>query len=517
MQLVNIVLDSAHYLKVCVFGYAIIGLAFLFFVQSKRVYPDMLLARLFFSVGGSATSTMVTAILPSMIALHSAEDLLSGSPVSVKSCNIPPARSSSASALQTLQDDAQQPLQPRDVLHTLSPKSSPVRLAGFVGFFSGLGALLAVVVFLPLPAIFLKSGVSSARAIANSFYVVGSLSILVSVFCFAGLRDLQDHASKGFYTGTRSAKPIKTATSLASEKQFPLIAQIFESIILGYKEPQVGLSYIGGFVARASSVGISLFIPLSVNAYFIQSGFCNEPVRDSQNPKDDCRAGYILASTLTGVSQLVALVCAPMFGYLADRYRRFNIPLLSASLAGLIGYVAMIALKSPEPSGENGTLWIFLVVALLGISQIGTIVCSLGLLGHCVLMLETSASSQNFDSSTQGVADLTSDSPSGTSLTSPNLLCPRELNIGEVADDTRETEQLLRVPASARRSYQTKRGSIAGVYSLAGGAGILLLTKLGGYSFDRVSRAAPFYLLALFNALLLIACIACGILESIRI
>jgi hypothetical protein len=49
------------------------------------------------------------------------------------------------------------------------------------------------------------------------------------------------------------------------------------------------------------------------------------------------------------------------------------------------------------------------------------------------------------------------------------------------------------------------KGSIAGVYSLCGGAAILILTKLGGYLFDTVSSGTPFYMMAGFNGILLIA------------
>jgi hypothetical protein len=41
------------------------------------------------------------------------------------------------------------------------------------------------------------------------------------------------------------------------------------------------------------------------------------------------------------------------------------------------------------------------------------------------------------------------------------------------------------------------------VYSLCGGIAILLLTKLGGYLFDKLSNGAPFYMMAVFNTVLL--------------
>ena len=40
---------------VCVIGYTIVGLSLMLFVQARNVYPQLLLARLFFSVGGAAT------------------------------------------------------------------------------------------------------------------------------------------------------------------------------------------------------------------------------------------------------------------------------------------------------------------------------------------------------------------------------------------------------------------------------------------------------------------------------
>jgi MFS family permease len=40
---------------VCVLGYTIVGLSLLLFVQARNVYPQLLLARILFSVGGAAT------------------------------------------------------------------------------------------------------------------------------------------------------------------------------------------------------------------------------------------------------------------------------------------------------------------------------------------------------------------------------------------------------------------------------------------------------------------------------
>lgn len=67
------------------------------------------------------------------------------------------------------------------------------------------------------------------------------------------------------------------------------------------------------------------------------------------------------------------------------------------------------------------------------------------------------------------------------------------------------------------------RGSVAGAYSLTGipslyhltigGCGILLLTKLGGFLFDRWTAGAPFYIMALLNIVALLAAAAVILVE----
>lgn len=470
--------------QICVLGYAIVGLSLLLFVQAKNVFPQLLLARALFSVGGSATATMVTAILPSMIATQeltsskfpsrtsrpAGEHLLSPSVSSEHT--ITPLRVHQTSQLS-------------NQFKQRISRISPTRLAGFVGLFTGFGALLALGLFLPLPAIFQKSGVQPKVALVNSYFIVGAVSLGVSAVCFFGLRDLPGEEEKawyGFRPVSNPAGPFKSRQIQSSLKQ------LIEAVRLGFTYPQLGLGYLGGFVARASSVGISLFIPLFVNAYFLRSGVCNKPSPDIGSNKTHCREAYILAAKLTGVSQLVALLFAPVFGYLADKDRRFHVPLLVASLVGILGYLGMSMLESPETGGANGSPWILLIVAMLGISQIGAIVCSLGLVGHGVLGLDVGSGARHSQSIHNGTRPVDNE-----------------------PDQAVETTRLLGDTSDDQQSYRHLKGSIAGVYSLAGGAGILLLTKLGGLSFDDLSAVAPFYLLGLFNTILFIAGLSCGI------
>lgn len=363
--------------------------------------------------------------------------------------------------------------------------SSPPRLAGLVGVFTGCGALVALAIFLPLPARFSHiKDITQGQAVADSFYVVGAISLLVAGFCFVGLRNLAGEEHKGWNTLVNSRSDYVAVGQDHGEEQafLPYYRLLLDSSLLAFRDAQIGLGYLGGFVARASSVGISLFIPLYINAYFIRNGFCRgSPTDPSPELKKECRAAYILSAELTGISQLIALLCAPLFGYLSDRYRTWNVPLLVASVAGIIGYIGFARLGSPEVRNiddRGGSPAVFGIVALIGISQIGAIVCSLGLLGRGVLGAEGGYNlSRNLHNESSGRAE--------------------------------------QAPLLGRgQSRAHLKGSIAGVYSLSGGAAILLLTKLGGFLFDR-STGAPFYMMAAFNAVLLLTAVAVSLVGEV--
>jgi len=83
---------------------------------------------------------------------------------------------------------------------------------------------------------------------------------------------------------------------------------------------------------------------------------------------------------------------------------------------------------------------------------------------------------------------------------------------GEEGDDVRREHSPLlgRREDGSPRGRSHLKGSMAGVYSLSGGAGILILTKLGGKLFD-AGWGTPFYLMAGFNGALFIVCVICAI------
>ena len=476
-------------LQVCVSGYLIIAIALVLFVQASNVYPQLLLARLFFSLGGAAVATMVTAVLPAVTAPPAG----------------PPAETRPTRVAQALASNGHVPSPSIESEVTITPErfvsrgsqrkdpqtasaadsdvaKSTSRVAGFVGMATGCGALIALAVFLPLPAKFQYAGVGEKAALKDSFYIVAGVAFVLAAWCFFGLRSIQ--GAPGHHPqapkGPGSEHGVLRSTGPLAE----MLKSFRTAVLAGFRISEIGMGYLGGFVARASSVGISLFIPLLINAMFLSSGLC-----DSNDAKDNptglpdikrkCPRAYIVAAEVTGITETVALIFAPIFGYWMARSSKKHLPLLAASVAGVVGYSLFANTFDPDSSNTVKRVAALVSASLIGISQIGAIVCSLGTLSKGVLL-----EPQN-----------------------PYSTLPVRVN-QENGIDAEEAEPLL---TSTKRSGNGRRlsdlkGSVAGVYSLYGGAAILILTKVGGLLFDKVSLAAPFYIMAIFNAILMVVC-----------
>ncbi|KAI4283025.1 MAG: hypothetical protein L6R38_002468 [Xanthoria sp. 2 TBL-2021] len=432
--------DRIGFRLVAVIGYAIIAASLFILVQATNVYPQLLLARLLFSLGASCASTMVTAILPSMVSKTTST---AGQQPSIDPSNQGPVRA------------------PHDSRHA--------HLAGFVGLFTGIGALLALGAFLPIPDRLQRVGVTPEKALADTYYVVAATAIVVAVACYFGFGGASITSSDRSHGPAR----VRSVTQRASNT----LSYIPTVLKLGVTQPSLGLGFLASFVARSSSVGISLFIPLFVNA-----SLCDKPAHGVEDVKAHCRKAYVIAAQLSGVSQVFALAFAPVFGYFPLRHRHFNIPLTAATLSGAVGYVFFARMNTSEISPPS-----LAVMALLGISQIGAIVHSLSLVSSFVTERRPTKQAETNDA---------------------------------VADeyDHEETTRLLNDNNKplAVETHEHLKGTIAGVYSFAGSLAILILTKLGGVLFDRLGPEAPFYLLSIFNVGLLLAVVACGALEIYR-
>ncbi|KAJ3082995.1 hypothetical protein HK102_001335 [Quaeritorhiza haematococci] len=396
-------------------GYLFMGVGLLAFTYATNVYPELLLLRFVFAIGGSAASSMLTAVMADFAGDES-----------------------------------------RGIISAL------------VGEMSGVGALLALFVFLRLPSNF-GGGLAGLR---KTYFIVGGISLVFAFFLFFALRvrkRKQPAAGKTIATvnsNGASSTPNETAvdvsaqqeggsapnadnpsTGLVEKSNAKSITRIAVEGVAAMKDGKILVltiplfitsfhnkqGYIGGFLARASSVIITIFLPLWMYKYYIDKGACS--VRDPNDPdiRETCREAYVKASTLSGVAQTLVLVGAPIFGILADRFYR-PLATLIAAVIGLIGYLALFFIRNPtSPS-------MYLIVCLVGLGEIGMIVGSLALVTAAYV--------------------------------------PHDI-----------------------------RGSVAGVYSFFGAAGILLNTKLGGYLFDTWTEQAPFFLMAVAHVVCIIVCV----------
>ncbi|KAK9371025.1 major facilitator superfamily domain-containing protein [Lipomyces kononenkoae] len=453
---------------VCSVAYLLVGVGLIFFVQGKNVYPDLVILRMCFAIGGSGTAAMVTALLSEVSSYQ----------FSNRRQATPPDVEFAPETTATAQHETHEIPHGRYI-----SRPAPVRngtLSGLVGLCTGLGAVMAVTVFLPIPTRLEKwYDLSPEESLKKAFYVVGAIAIVVGVVLFLGLR--QD-PSKSLHLWIRSIllhrrrsrlnrfrqlsarrQSVDSQVSLGSEQsddgqdsgfddsgygsldeeEGVLESRYLEKkngyfrlLLKGFtaaSEPDIFLAYVGGLIARAASVAVSLFIPLFVNQYFYSEGIC----AITSNVKESCTEAYIRSAILSGIAETSALVAAPVWGITCDKIGKAK-SLAITAVIGTIGFFGFASLSDPR-AGIS-----FLWATLIGVAQIGAIVCSLA-------------------------------------------LC---------------TER--------RVEYS---GSIAGVYSVTGAAGILILTKLGGWTSDK-SRGAPFILMAVFNVILFICAVWVTSLEG---
>jgi hypothetical protein len=171
------------------------------------------------------------------------------------------------------------------ILPQITPSSDPTttskpvngKIAGLAGFCTGVGALIAVTVFLPLPRAFIAHGWELKAAVQWSFYVVGAVAWAFSILMFVGLK-------------RDSAKGVRTLFRKTGGKGY---FRLMGEGVLAARDPRITLAYIGGLVARADSIVISLFIPTVVSHYFVEHGLCEV---DPHSPASEIKEVISLGS-----------------------------------------------------------------------------------------------------------------------------------------------------------------------------------------------------------------------------
>ncbi|KAJ3072508.1 hypothetical protein HDU99_002176, partial [Rhizoclosmatium hyalinum] len=180
-------------------------------------------------------------------------------------------------------------------------------------------------------------------------------------------------------SGARGSCPVMqndTVTTTQIREESPLagpksVWQTAKEGILAAKDPKVLLGYVGSFLARGDTVIITLFIPLWVYKRYIDLGQCTVSGPEDPDIRDVCAAAFKRASAISGVAQTFALVGAPLFGFLADRFHASNVVLFNAVL-GLISYLFMFYADPIQA-------YVFAIVIFVGLSEIGLVIGNISL------------------------------------------------------------------------------------------------------------------------------------------
>ncbi|RLO08632.1 hypothetical protein DYB28_011479 [Aphanomyces astaci] len=299
-------------------GFVIVGIGLVLYPFASSLSPDLILFRGIFAFGGAATSSMLTAVLADY-----------------------------------------------------SSEKDRGKVSGLVGLMSGIGALVAVFVFLRMPAKY----ADQVQGLRVTYSVVAAICALFGVFLFFALRpkQLTNPMSTTLMYATdddTTASSSPSTGSQATSKQVSFLA----GLRAGYaaaKDGKVLLGYFGGFLARGNSIIITIFLPLWVYKYYVDNNLCaSANAADSETIKTDCRDAYIRASILSGVAQTAAMVAAPFFGWLGDKLYRPLVVLL-ATVLGLVSYLSLF--MCPNPLANV----LFAVVVLVGVGEMAIIVSSL--------------------------------------------------------------------------------------------------------------------------------------------
>ncbi|CAK9436200.1 uncharacterized protein LODBEIA_P07580 [Lodderomyces beijingensis] len=322
--------SSFIFIALALFGYAAIN---------QKLVPDMFIFRCIFALGVTACMSTVTVTL----------NELSTSDFSLKKL-----------IFWKKNEDYHQVVEQSQSV-TLKRKNGA--FAGIMGICTGLGAIFSVAVFIPLPITLSNwRDIGIKQSIQDSYVIVMIFAAISMVVLYFGLYD----------TRSDNAQSSSGAESIGNEKSFLTILSEGLQFSRGNKNAQ--LACAGAFVARATTVVTTAFIPLLVYNYYYSIGKCES---NSWSEKDGCYEGYRFAAMLNGIAQTAALVSAPVWGYLVNKYGKKSIGFASA--VGAVGNLALSANFHYETYNPK-TASCFLFVCIIGLSQIGLIISSMSCL-----------------------------------------------------------------------------------------------------------------------------------------
>ncbi|NTU92215.1 MAG: MFS transporter, partial [Chlorobiaceae bacterium] len=214
------------------------------------------------------------------------------------------------------------------------------KLIAVVGFLNGLGIVVLNQFFGSLPDRLVNNGFDGIEAGFWTHLSVAAVCLVIGFIVIATL---------------------KGGTPVHHEERSS-VRELMTSGIRYARNPRILLSYAAAFVARGDQSIIGTFVPLWGTTAGIAMGM---------EPAEAVRRGTLMFV----ISQLAALLWAPVIGTLIDRWNRVTALTISMGLAAA-GYLSLVLIGNPLDS------WSAVFFVMLGIGQISAFLGSQSLIGQ---------------------------------------------------------------------------------------------------------------------------------------
>jgi len=206
-------------------------------------------------------------------------------------------------------------------------------MAAMSGWANGVGALFMILVLSQLPKLYSSKGMDAQQAGTYTFWTMTVMALVTAAIVFKGLK---------------AGKPGKTQDR---KKTLVLIKEGFGA---AKQSPRLRLAFAESFIARGDLLMIGTFLSL----WLIHTGTSVHGMEIEDATKQAGRMG--------GTVQLAALLWAPIFGIILDKFDRVTSVILAMSLA-VIGYVGMGMVA--DPTARSATI----PLILLGVGEFSAI------------------------------------------------------------------------------------------------------------------------------------------------
>jgi len=227
------------------------------------------------------------------------------------------------------------------ILNDYPQEDSRGKMMSLGGVANGVGGVLMVAVFAPLPLWLEAFGFAPATAIQSTLAIATTICLLSAAILYWGLSPMRFAAAKGE-------------------------SNILRSFVKGLgaaKAPRVAIAYGAAFVARSDLVVIGTFFLL----WCVQAGVAS----GMSSAEATARSGILFA-----VMQISALGSAPLIGLLIDRVNRLTAVGICMIIVA-VGYFALGMIDTPLNPVTFG------VAVMIGAGMMAGMLSSQALIGEC--------------------------------------------------------------------------------------------------------------------------------------